>query len=140
MDFCDGLMKTIIGIALSSFIWIFAAAPAARAQNASPATPASTTPKTVESSKNASSALANPGDQGTRGDIYYYFTMGHVDEQQYELTGRAELATQAIEAYKKALELSPDSPVIRERLAGICAKLPRKRGAGAEPHDGAPAR
>jgi hypothetical protein len=69
MDFCDGLMKTIIGIALSSFIWIFAAAPAARAQNASPATPASTTPKTAESSKNASAALANPGEQGTRGDI-----------------------------------------------------------------------
>jgi len=107
MEFCDGRMKTIIGIALSSFIWLFAAAPAARAQNASPVTP------------------ANTGDQGTRGDIYYYFTIGHVDEQQYELTGRAELATQAIDAYKKALELAPDSPVIRERLAEIYAKSQR---------------
>jgi tetratricopeptide (TPR) repeat protein len=107
MEFCDGRMKTIIGIALSSFIWLFAAAPPARAQNASPVT------------------LANPGDQGTRGDIYYYFTIGHVDEQQYELTGRAELATQAIDAYKKALELAPDSPVIRERLAEIYAKSQR---------------
>jgi len=107
MEFCDGRMKTIIGIALSSFIWLFAAAPAARAQNVSPVT------------------LANPGDQGTRGDIYYYFTIGHVDEQQYELTGRAELATQAIDAYKKALELAPDSPVIRERLAEIYAKSQR---------------
>ena len=129
MDFRDGLMKTIIGIVLSSFIWLFAAAPAARAQNASPATPASTTPETAESSKSASSTPANPGDQGTRGDIYYYFTMGHVDEQQYELTGRAELATQAIEAYKKALELAPDSPVIRERLAEIYAKSQRMREA-----------
>jgi tetratricopeptide (TPR) repeat protein len=107
MEFCDGRMKTIIGIALSSFIWLFAAAPAARAQHASPVTP------------------ANTGDQGTRGDIYYYFTIGHVDEQQYELTGRAELATQAIDAYKKALELAPDSPVIRERLAEIYAKSQR---------------
>ena len=104
-------MKTIIGIALSSLIWLSAAAPAARTQNASPVT------------------LANPGDQGTRGDIYYYFTIGHVDEQQYELTGRAELATQAIEAYKKALELAPGSPVIQERLAEIYAKSQRMREA-----------
>jgi tetratricopeptide (TPR) repeat protein len=129
MVFCDGRMKTIIGIALSSFLWLVAAAPAARAQNASPATPASTSPNTAESSKSATATPANPGDQGTRGDIYYYFTMGHVDEQQYELTGRAELATQAIEAYKKALELAPDSPVIRERLAEIYAKSQRMREA-----------
>src|ERR1700733_14945110 len=51
--------------------------------------------------------------------------IGHVDEQQYELTGRAELATQAIDAYKKALELAPDSPVIRERLGGTSAQTQR---------------
>jgi tetratricopeptide (TPR) repeat protein len=122
-------MRTIIGIAVSSFIWLFAAAPAARAQNASPATPTPATPKTAESGKSAPAAAANPGDQATRGDIYYYFTMGHVDEQQYELTGRAELATQAIEAYKKALELAPGSPVIQERLAEIYAKSQRMREA-----------
>src|SRR5580698_6110588 len=100
MEFCDGRMKTIIGIALSSFIWLFAAAPAARAQNTSPATSAPSAPQTAESSKSASPTATNPGDQGTRGDVYYYYTMGHVNEQQYELTGRAELATQAIEDYK----------------------------------------
>jgi tetratricopeptide (TPR) repeat protein len=129
MEFCDGHMKTTIGIVLSSFIWLFAAAPAARAQNASPAVPASTSTKTAESSKSAASTAANPGDQGIRGDVYYYYTMGHVDEQQYELTGRAELATQAIEAYKKALELAPGSPVIEERLAEIYAKSQRMREA-----------
>src|ERR1700691_3789428 len=129
MELCDARMKTITGIALLSFIWLFAAAPAARAQNASPATPAPTAPKVAESSKSATSTAANPGDQGTRGDVYYYYTMGHVDEQQYELTGRAELATQAIEAYKKALELAPASPVIRERLAEIYAKSQRLREA-----------
>ena len=129
MEFCDGRMRTIIGIAFSSFIWLFAAAPAARAQNASPAAPTPSTAKTAESSTSATSAAPNPGDQGTRGDVYYYYTMGHVDEQQYELTGRAELAAQAIEAYKKALGLAPGSPVIQERLAEIYAKSQRMREA-----------
>ncbi|HEY4950273.1 MAG TPA: tetratricopeptide repeat protein [Candidatus Acidoferrales bacterium] len=122
-------MKTIIGIAFLSLIGIVAAAPAARAQNASPASSTPAVPKATEPSKGATSTSANPGEQGTRGDVYYYFTMGHVDEQQYELTGRAELATQAIEAYKKALDLAPGSPVIRERLAEIYAKSQRLREA-----------
>ena len=122
-------MKTIIGIAFLSLIGVIAAAPAARAQNASPASSTPAAPKATESSKSATSTSVNPGEQGARGDVYYYFTMGHVDEQQYELTGRAELATQAIEAYKKALELAPASPVIRERLAEIYAKSQRLREA-----------
>jgi tetratricopeptide (TPR) repeat protein len=129
MEFCDGLMKTIIGIALSSSIWLVAAAPAAHAQNTSPASSAPTAPKAAESNKNSTATPANPGDQGPRGDVYYYFTMGHVDEQQFELTGRADLATQAIESYKKALEIAPDSPVIRERLAEVYAKSQRMREA-----------
>jgi tetratricopeptide (TPR) repeat protein len=129
MEFCDGLMKTIIGIAFLSLIGVVAAAPAARAQDASPASSTPAVPKTTEPSKSATSTPANPGEQGARGDVYYYFTMGHVDEQQYELTGRADLATQAIEAYKKALELAPGSPVIRERLAEIYAKSQRLREA-----------
>ena len=129
MEFCDGQMKTIIGIALSSLIWLVAAAPAARAQNASPASPTTAVPQTADSSKNSTATSANLGEQGARGDVYYYFTMGHVNEQQYELTGRAELATQAIESYKRALELAPASPVIRERLAEIYAKSQRLREA-----------
>jgi len=128
MEFCDGLMKTIIGIGFLSIIGVVAAAPAARAQNASPASSTPAVPKTAET-KSATSTPANPGEQGARGDVYYYFTMGHLDEQQYELTGRAELATQAIESYKKALDLAPGSPVIRERLAEIYAKSQRLREA-----------
>jgi tetratricopeptide (TPR) repeat protein len=129
MEFCDGQMKTIIGIALSSLIWLVAAAPAARAQNASPASPTTAVPQTADSSKNSTATSANLGEQGTRGDVYYYYTMGHVDEQQFELTGRAELAAQAIESYKRALELAPASPVIRERLAEVYAKSQRLREA-----------
>src|SRR5271163_4816933 len=122
-------MKTIVGIAFLSFIGLIAAAPAARAQNAAPAPATPATAKSAESSTSSPSTPANPGEQGARGEVYYYFTMGHVDEQQYELTGRAELATQAIEAYKKALELAPGSPVIQERLAEIYAKSQRMREA-----------
>jgi len=129
IEFCDGLMKTIIGIAFLASFGLVAAAQAARAQNTSPASSTPVVPKTADSSRNPASTSANPGEQGARGDVYYYFTMGHVDEQQYELTGRAELATQAIEAYKKALELAPASPVIRERLAEIYAKSQRLREA-----------
>jgi predicted Zn-dependent protease len=129
MEFCDGLMKTIIGIAFLSFIGVVAAAPAARAQNSSPASSTPAVPKAAEPAKNSASTSPNPDEQGARGDVYYYFTLGHVDEQQYELTGRADLATQAIESYKKALELAPNSPVIRERLAEIYAKSQRLREA-----------
>src|SRR5271167_486586 len=122
-------MKTIVGIAFLSFIGLIAAAPAARAQNAAPAPATPAASKSAESSTSSTSTPANPGEQGARGEVYYYFTMGHVDEQQYELTGRAELATQAIESYKKALELAPGSPVIRERLAEIYAKSQRLREA-----------
>jgi tetratricopeptide (TPR) repeat protein len=64
-------------------------------------------------------------DVAGRADAYYYFTMGHIFEQQYEATSRAEFATQSIEAYKKAYALDPKSPVIGERLAEMYWKAQR---------------
>ena len=52
-----------------------------------------------------------------RAEAYFNYTMGHIYEQQFEATSRAEYATSAIEAYKKAYALDPKSPVIGERLA-----------------------
>src|SRR6202142_1158035 len=66
------------------------------------------------------------------GDAYYYFTMGHLQEQQYESTNSPDAATEAIDSYKKALDLQPNSPVIMERLAEIYAKSQRVREALAE--------
>jgi tetratricopeptide (TPR) repeat protein len=66
------------------------------------------------------------------GDAYYYFTMGHLQEQQYESTNSPDTATEAIDSYKKALDLQPNSPVIMERLAEIYAKSQRVREALAE--------
>jgi tetratricopeptide (TPR) repeat protein len=77
----------------------------------------------------AGSAAAAPSD---RADAYYNFTMGHVYEQQYENTSKAEYATQAIDFYKKAYALDPKSPVIGERLAEMYWKAQRMHDAVAE--------
>jgi tetratricopeptide (TPR) repeat protein len=77
-----------------------------------------------------------PGDSksSTAGssDAYYYFTMGHLAEQQYEITDNGDMATQSIDDYKKALDLEPNSPVIMERLAEVYAKSQRIRDAVSE--------
>ena len=67
-------------------------------------------------------ATQSTTDSSTRADLFYEFTLGHMLEQEYETNGQSEIAQQSIDAYKKALALSPDSAVIRERLAEIYAK------------------
>jgi len=62
-----------------------------------------------------------------RAEAYYNYTMGHIYEQQYEATSRAEYATSAIEAYKRAYALDPKSPVIGERLAKMYWKRSASR-------------
>src|SRR5262249_29290514 len=61
----------------------------------------------------------------SRADAYYNYPIGHIYEQQYELTSRPEYATQAIQAYKKAYSLDPKSTVIGERLAEMYWKAQR---------------
>jgi tetratricopeptide (TPR) repeat protein len=73
----------------------------------------------------------NSADKG-RADAYYNYTLGHIYEQQYELTSRPEYASQAIEAYKKAYALDPKSTVIGERLAEMYWKAQRINDAVAE--------
>jgi tetratricopeptide (TPR) repeat protein len=70
--------------------------------------------------------------ESARGEAYYHFTMGHIYEQQYEATSKAEYATKAIEAYKKAYALDPKSPVIGERLAEMYWKAQRIKDAVTE--------
>jgi len=75
---------------------------------------------------------ALPSKDSARAEAYFNYTMGHIYEQQYEATSRAEYATSAIEAYKKAYALDPKSPVIGERLAEMYWKAQRIREAVAE--------
>jgi Flp pilus assembly protein TadD len=93
----------------------------------------------AESKKTAETVKGQDGGAGSaagsylqdtaRADTYYYFTMGHFYEQQYEATSEAECATKAIEAYKKAYALDPKSPVIGERLAEMYWKAQRTHDA-----------
>jgi tetratricopeptide (TPR) repeat protein len=117
--------------------WIIAApvfaALAAGAEAQSPAgqatPPVSAAP--AQPNSDASPAAASSDSVG-RADAYYNFTMGHIYEQQYENTSRADFATQSIEFYKKAYALDPKSPVIGERLAEMYWKAHRERDAVTE--------
>jgi tetratricopeptide (TPR) repeat protein len=60
-----------------------------------------------------------------RADAYYNFTLGHLYELQFEQTSQHEYATRAIEAYKRAYALDPQSPIIGERLAEMYWKAQR---------------
>jgi tetratricopeptide (TPR) repeat protein len=80
----------------------------------------------------ADSQGSSSAKDSTRAEAYYNFTMGHFYEQQYEATSRAEYATEAIEAYKKAYALDPKSPVIGERLAEMYWKAQRTHDAISE--------
>ena len=73
-----------------------------------------------------------PNKASARSEAYFNYTMGHIYEQQFEATSRAEYATSAIEAYKKAYALDPKSPVIGERLAEMYWKAQRIKEAVAE--------
>src|SRR6267143_1096561 len=109
------------------------------------ATLAQTTQESVPAKKTESSTPAQeqfvlpssalPKKDSVRAEAYYNYTMGHIYEQQYEATSRAEYATSAIEAYKKAYALDPKSPVIGERLAEMYWKAQRIKEAVAEAQD-----
>ena len=104
-------MKRILNTAMLAALL---AVPAALAQNSAPGV-APAAPQGKEASDRASA--------------YYYFTVGHLDEQEFMLTGSAELATESIESYKKALELEPSSVAIREHLAEAEAESQQFRDA-----------
>jgi tetratricopeptide (TPR) repeat protein len=115
-------MKIILSMAI---LTVFLGPPAAVAQSgAAPKNPAP-----AQEQAPAKPAQTSPLGASTHADAYYYFTMGHLQEQQFEATGRSELATESIDSYKKALEIEPKSPIIMERLAEIYAKSQRIRDA-----------
>ena len=63
------------------------------------------------------SSRAGVRDDSKRAEAYYDYTMGHIMEEQYQSTSQEDYATRAIDYYKKAYVLDPESPVIGERLA-----------------------
>ena len=126
-------MKTIIHTVLFAVASLSGGATLARAQNpviGQPQNPSSDNPsRNPLSAKAGNAAPLIPSNDTARGDAYYYFMMGHLSEQQYEATGKPELASRAIDSYKKALDLAPNSAVIMERLAETRAKAQQLREA-----------
>jgi len=70
-----------------------------------------------------------------RAAAYYNFALGHLYELQYEQTSQNDFASKAIEAYKKANVLDPQSPIIGERLAEMYWKAQRVHDAMAEANE-----
>jgi tetratricopeptide (TPR) repeat protein len=116
---------TLYRFTLSAF-FASVGALSALAQAQAPATPADSTPPSQENASTQATTAAS------RADAYFAYTMGHIFEQQYENTSKAEYASQAIDFYKKAYALDPKSPVIGERLAEMYWKAQRTRDAVAE--------
>jgi tetratricopeptide (TPR) repeat protein len=75
------------------------------------------------------------GKTTPRADAYYNFAIGHLYELQYEQTSQPDFASKAIEAYKKAYAIDPQSPIIGERLAEMYWKAQRVREAVSEANE-----
>jgi tetratricopeptide (TPR) repeat protein len=72
---------------------------------------------------------AKPAEPDSRADAYYYFTLGHYYQQEYEASSHAEDANRAIDFFKKAYALDPNSHQIGEELAEIYFQSQRIRDA-----------
>ncbi len=109
-------IKSFVG---ATIVTMFVVAPGALAQSAAQAPSAGQPPAQAQ----------KPASDAAHADAYYYFTMGHTLEQQFEMSSSADVAAQAIDYYKKALAIEPDSATILERLAEIYAKSQHIRDA-----------
>lgn len=98
--------------ATGPFVWA-----QARGQDPSPASPAQNAPA------------------ASRAETYYNETMGHLYQQEFENAGHAEDAAKAIDFYKKAYALDPNSPEIGEDLAEIYFLAHRSKDAISEALD-----
>ncbi|MES2392239.1 MAG: tetratricopeptide repeat protein [Acidobacteriota bacterium] len=81
---------------------------------------------TVKSGASAPAPAAAAVDHGAS---YYHYGLAKMYENQAASTGRQDLATQAIEQYKMALDADPDSPVLQNGIANLYFRLGRVREA-----------
>lgn len=123
------ITKRFLSVAASAVLGaLLGGAPAFAAQNGKqPVQTAKPAGQANAAVSGAEQTPANPVE--SRADAYYYFTMGHLDEQQFDQTNDSSMADAAIAAYRRALAIQPDSAVAHERLAEIEAKSQRIRDA-----------
>src|ERR1700722_2001290 len=94
-----------------------------------PAIHAQAAEQTQATTGTAGPVNANQNPSADASDVYYYFTLGHLQEQQFETNGNSDMALQSIASYQQALKLEPNSAVIMVRLAEIYAESQRVRDA-----------
>jgi tetratricopeptide (TPR) repeat protein len=73
-----------------------------------------------------STATAQPVDHA---DSYYHYGLAKLYEEQAVASGRQDVATQAIEQYKMALDADPDSRILQDGVANLYFRLGRIREA-----------
>jgi tetratricopeptide (TPR) repeat protein len=66
---------------------------------------------------------------------YYHYGLAKIYENQAETSGRQDVATQAIEQYKLALDADPNSRVLQDGVANLYFRLGRIREAVAAAQD-----
>jgi tetratricopeptide (TPR) repeat protein len=98
------------------------------------ASQAAQTPSSAPATNSATAATPPAGSaEAKHAEAMYYFTLGHLQElefeQEYQATGKIDSSSDAIDSYKKALDLEPNSPAIMERLAEVDAESQRIRDA-----------
>ena len=109
------MIKTIFYATLfMGCVLILPTAPASAQSNAAPVQPATT-----------QSATSQPDHASS----YYHYGLAKIYEDQAVANGRQDLATQAIEQYKLALEADPDSQTLEDGLANLYFRLGRIREA-----------
>jgi tetratricopeptide (TPR) repeat protein len=114
-------MKASQQLAVFLLVLIAAAEPrAAAARQGNRPSPANQQPATQS---------GKPADADQHAEAYYDFTLGHYYQQEYEATSHAEDANRAIDFYKKAYALDPNSQRIGEELAEIYFQSQRIRDA-----------
>lgn len=118
------MMKNLSAAVLSALL----------AASGAQASQAAQTPSTGPATNSATTATPSAGSpEANHAQAMYYFTLGHLQElefeQEYQATGKIDTSSDAIDSYKKALDLEPNSPAIMERLAEVDAESQRIRDA-----------
>ncbi len=84
--------------------------------------------RTKSSTAPPATASANDG-MVHHSEAYYHFALGHLYEDSATEYGRTDLATQAIEQYKLALDNDPNDPFLQNSLADLYFRMGRVREA-----------
>ena len=120
------MIKTIFCATLVAGCVLMPLTATARAQSASqPTTPASPATSTLTAAATPPTAATQPDHASS----YYHYGLAKIYEDQAVANGRQDLATQAIEQYKLALEADPDSETLENGLANLYFRLGRIREA-----------